>query len=330
MTGTARENSTGTSGGGGTGARQGGAAHTMQCMEVWGSNRAGRNGVIMPGLDAWVYSRPAADDDAGGDIHYVSACATGRVVRALVADVSGHGASVAGVSGDLRALMRRYINFVDQRRFLDSLNRKFRGLDETGRFATAVVVTCWTPTDEITISCAGHPAPLLYRAGAREWSSLVAPEVEGADFPLGIHKSTSFRENRVRLREGDLLLLYTDGVLEARDPGGRRLGVDGLLGLLATLDATGPGSILADLLGAMERFQGGRAPDDDMTLMLLGPNDLKPRPSLKTGLLAGTRIAAGALGSLLRRSGPPIPEMTRTNVLGAFSGRFNTQGRARP
>ena len=64
-------------------------------MEVWGSNRAGSNGVIMPGLDAWVYSRPCSDDDAGGDVHYVSACATGRVIRALVADVSGHGAGAA-------------------------------------------------------------------------------------------------------------------------------------------------------------------------------------------------------------------------------------------
>jgi sigma-B regulation protein RsbU (phosphoserine phosphatase) len=57
-------------------------------MEVWGGNAAIDNGVIMPGLDAWVYARPYQQQAAGGDIHYVSSCATGRIIRLLVADVS--------------------------------------------------------------------------------------------------------------------------------------------------------------------------------------------------------------------------------------------------
>src|SRR4051794_29566372 len=67
----------------------------MQCMEVWGGNQLVDSGVIMPGLDAWVYSRPVNDDDGGGDVHYVSSCAAGMFVRLLVADVAGHGKPVA-------------------------------------------------------------------------------------------------------------------------------------------------------------------------------------------------------------------------------------------
>src|SRR4051812_47425104 len=101
-----------TSGGGGA---QGGAApDTMQWTEVWGGNELVERGVIMTGLDAWVYSRPYEGVEEGGDIHYLSSCSTGRITRALIADVSGHGAVVAGTAKRLRSLMRRYINYVNQ------------------------------------------------------------------------------------------------------------------------------------------------------------------------------------------------------------------------
>ena len=67
----------------------------MQCMEIWGGNQMVDNHVVMPGLDAWVYSRPYGQAAAGGDVHYVSSCATGRITRLLIADVSGHGSQVA-------------------------------------------------------------------------------------------------------------------------------------------------------------------------------------------------------------------------------------------
>ena len=95
----------------------------IQCMEVWGGNRAVDNGVVMPGLDAWIYSRPY-EGDSGGDVHYLSNCASGRITRMLVADVSGHGARVASIAANLRGLMRRYINYLDQTRFIEALHRE--------------------------------------------------------------------------------------------------------------------------------------------------------------------------------------------------------------
>ena len=70
-------------------------AQVMQCMEVWGGNQTADSGVIMAGLDAWVYSKPFGGADGGGDVYYVSSCATGRITRLLVADVSGHGTPAA-------------------------------------------------------------------------------------------------------------------------------------------------------------------------------------------------------------------------------------------
>ncbi len=99
----------------------------MTCMEVWGGNQPVDNGVVMAGIDAWVYSRPyagpAGTASAGGDVYFVSSCATGRITRLLVADVSGHGTAVGDIAISLRTLMRKYVNFLDPLRFVGEMNR---------------------------------------------------------------------------------------------------------------------------------------------------------------------------------------------------------------
>src|SRR6187549_518457 len=97
----------------------------MQCMEVWGGNQAVDSGVVMAGLDAWVYCKPYRNAEGGGDVYYVSSCATGRINRLLVADVSGHGEKVRAVAVQLRDLMRRFVNYIDQSKFVLSMNSRF-------------------------------------------------------------------------------------------------------------------------------------------------------------------------------------------------------------
>ena len=79
-------------------------------------------GVAFGGLDAWVYSKPYGGAQQGGDIYYASSCATGRITRLLLADVSGHGQKVAATAADLRTLMRRFVNRLDQTEFVRLLN----------------------------------------------------------------------------------------------------------------------------------------------------------------------------------------------------------------
>src|ERR1043165_1889351 len=91
---------------------------TTTCMEVWRGADAVDAAVSLPGLDAWVYSRPYEQATAGGDVYYVSSCATGRINRLLIADISGHGEKVQSVAIQLRDLMRKYVNFLDQSKFV--------------------------------------------------------------------------------------------------------------------------------------------------------------------------------------------------------------------
>lgn len=293
----------------------------MQCMEVWGGNQPVDSGVVMAGLDAWVFSQPYAGAAAGGDVHYVSSCATGRITRLLVADVSGHGAAVSETSLALRSLMRRYVNFIDQTQFVRSLNDEFVSLSRNGSFATAVVTTYFAPTGEISLCNAGHPPPLLYRAKTRTWSLVEAgarPNAAApANLPLGIVDLTAYEQFSLRLRTGDLILCYTDSLIEAKDPAGEWIGPNGLLEIVRTLDVSEPAALIPALIAAIRDHAEGNLTDDDITVLLFRPNGLAPQAPFLQRALAPLRVAGAILGSLLPGSDPaPWPEISLPNLLG--------------
>src|SRR4051812_28101541 len=113
------------------------AAQVMQCMEVWGGNALVDSAVTVAGLDAWVYSKPHGQADGGGDVYYVSSCATGRIARLLVADVTGHGAAVCDAAGQLRGLMRRDVEYPHQAGVVPAVKEPVPPQAPGGGFAAA-------------------------------------------------------------------------------------------------------------------------------------------------------------------------------------------------
>jgi len=330
--------------------------HTLQCMEVWGGNRAVENGVVMPGLDAWVFSRPyvgtaargsAEDTSRGGDIHYVTCCATGRITRIVVADVSGHGEKVADTAVELRRLLGRFSNYLDQEKVVAELDRRFLQLGEAnerhaGLFATAVIATYWSPTEEITLCNAGHPRPLRYSASAKHWELIIPGQGDSAkgptNLPLGIGVDACHPQSAFRLRRGDLLLFYTDSLIEARRATGEQLGEAGLLALMKGTDPSRPEALVRDLLRVVGEWRDGGSGaalhhvdalpefDDDVTLVLVRPNTLGPRPSLGLSLLAAYRISCQFLKSLVNRDVVMSwPQVRRDLIMGSFSKGANGQ-----
>ncbi|MFM9958678.1 MAG: PP2C family protein-serine/threonine phosphatase [Phycisphaerales bacterium] len=272
------------------------AAHGMACMEIWGGNVATEQAVSTPGIDAYVYSKPYAGSEGGGDIHYVSLCSAGKIARFAVADVAGHGAEVSELAIRLRGMMRRYINTPDQARFASELNAAFGGESQAGggRFATALLATYWAPTDHLIICNAGHPRPLWYRASERRWTLMTEESGLRADhaggwsddigirnLPLGILDPTDYTQSAFPLAKGDLVLIYTDSLTEATAPTGEMLGETGLLNLCAELDATRPEGFIEALLERVKHFRAAADSDDDVTALLLHHNAADvPRYSL--------------------------------------------------
>ncbi|MGQ9650181.1 MAG: PP2C family protein-serine/threonine phosphatase [Phycisphaerae bacterium] len=261
--------------------------HQLQCMEIWGGNRAVEDAVSVFGIDAWVLSLPHAGGQQGGDIHYVSMCGSGRIARFIVADVAGHGNAAAGLAVVLRNLMKKHINRLDQTRFARDLNREFGLVSKDGSFATAVLATYFAPTGHLILCNAGHPPPLWYRTHDRRWMPLVPTMPEQVNrvrnLPLGVIEPTDYQQFAVSLSQGDLVLLYTDSLIEAANPAGVRLGLDELLSILTRLDGSHPERFNREILLAVRKWASPVPLDDDTTLLLLRHNGTRPSwPSLTT------------------------------------------------
>jgi sigma-B regulation protein RsbU (phosphoserine phosphatase) len=298
------------------------SAQHMTCMEVWGGSQLTTRGVEMGGLDAWVHSKPFGDAQHGGDVYYASSCATGRITRLLLADVAGHGISVASTAANLRTLMRRFVNRLDQTEFVRLLNQQFTALSEVGTFATAVVATFFAPTRRMIVCNAGHPRPLLYQSAKKEWTLLGAEaENDGAtnNIPLGILDVTEFEQFDVELENGDCVLVYTDALIESRDADGEMLGEAGLLRIMRHVGDVEPYLLTRTLLREIRDRHPGNLTEDDVTVLLVRANGHKPRHSFKDIIWAQVRFA----GSLIRAINPwaerpPLPDLNMANIGGAI------------
>jgi sigma-B regulation protein RsbU (phosphoserine phosphatase) len=269
----------------------------MQCMEVWGGNRPVDSGVIMPGVDAWVYSQPCENQAAGGDVHYVSTCCGGKVVRMVVADISGHGAGVAETGAHLRLLMRRFINHQNQLNVVRSLNREFTAASAKGVFATAIVMTFESAGNRLVVSNAGHPPPLWYQARRRRWT-LLQPQTaaEAGGIPWGIDDESNYQQFRSSLSVGDIILCYTDSLAESKGADGELLGADGLLRIVSGIGNVNPSQLIPRLLSELARCDPSYATRDDVTCLAFRPNGLRPSVPLRDLLLAPIRWAMASTG----------------------------------
>jgi serine phosphatase RsbU (regulator of sigma subunit) len=203
--------------------------------------------------------------------------------------------------------MRRYVNFTDQSRFVQELNTEFGAVAEAGGFATAVVATYTASGDDLAVCNAGHPRPLRYSAKSRSWDfvSHTSNQPGLANVPLGIAEPTRYDQSRHKLSTGDLVVMYTDSLIEAKGADGRMLGEQGILKVAGGLDPSDPAEFLRALLAAI--FPATVAgSEDDVTVLILRPNGLKPRVSAGVKMKAMSRLAMAALTCWLP-GGPEFP-----------------------
>lgn len=305
----------------------------MQCMEVWGGSQFTSQGVEFGGLDTWVYSKPYGKAHAGGDIYYASSCATGRISRLLLADVAGHGTTVAATAADLRTLMRRFVNRLDQSEFVRLLNQQFAVLPRTGAFATAIVTTFFEPSRRLTVCNAGHPRPLLYRAAQRHWDFLGsnAPEQRAvvSNIPLGLFEGAEYEEFDIELELGDCLISYTDALIESRDADGEMLGEDGLLRIMRALGHVEPDRLIETLLREIEARYPENLSEDDVTVLVVRANGRKLRYSFRQQLQAFAEMVGALIRSVKPGTEPaPLPDAKLANIGGAIIPALGRRWRA--
>jgi sigma-B regulation protein RsbU (phosphoserine phosphatase) len=279
-------------------------SHRLECLEIWGGVAAADEAASVHGLDLYVFSRPFRNGASGGDVYLVSTCGAGNIARIMLADVAGHGTAVSSLGRSLRRLMRKHIATADQTQLVRELNGEFTRRSKEGRFATAVLATYFAPTDHLIVVNAGHPPPLWYRADRGTWELLESPRPETheiseticvgvANLPLGIIEPTPYGQFAVPLAPGDLVVFYTDALIETRDAEGELMGTSGLLEVVRSMDASAFETLSESIRNALDALRGGKAPDDDLTVLVLHHNAADP-PRLSVG--ERMRVLGGMMG----------------------------------
>jgi adenylate cyclase len=199
----------------------------------------------------------------------------------LVGDVSGKGLPASLFMATTKAFYRSIST-----RHVGELARTMRETNtEMGRenpeafFVTLAAAVLDVNTGQLWHSSAGHEAPWVIRAETRETVRLEG----GAGPPLCVLDDYAYETAVAQLRAGDTVLMVTDGVTEALDPGGQLFGtarVTALVDEAARVPASSePARLVADLVGALRRFREPYEPADDMTLLAvqwLGPAEASP------------------------------------------------------
>jgi phosphoserine phosphatase RsbU/P len=243
----------------------------LACGEVRGGNRPVHVDVQLPGLRGVLYSS-VCDGARGGDIHYLSVCGSGLLARLCVADVPGHGDAVAAVGTEMYGQLRRSVDIVDERRVLRAIDRR---IARAGVFAmtTAVLATYYPPGRRLALSYAGHPPAWFRSAADGVWRPIEpqAPQSTSGPpvgLPLGTGLSPVFTRRRLKVAEGDRLLLLTDGVLEAASPTGEELGHAGLQRLLDSHEDDHEGLVDHLLAGLADHTGSPVFAHDDVTMFV--------------------------------------------------------------
>jgi phosphoserine phosphatase RsbU/P len=204
----------------------------------------------------------AACRKVGGDYYDFWTYADGRTLL-LIADVSGKGMPAALMMSNLQACVHVLFEQPgDLTARVSQLNRYVASNTPSNAFVTFFIAVIDPIHGHLTYCNAGHNAPLLVRSGG---------DVERLDptgMVLGLIPQTPYGEGRCIMSEGDLLLLYSDGVSEACAPGtAEEFGEDRLVDVLRTAGGVPAVEAVDRIRLAVDLFTKGAAAADDVTLV---------------------------------------------------------------
>ena len=204
-----------------------------------------------------VYSSATADAFVGGDFYDLVRLPEGRCC-VIMGDVSGKGVEAASVSAAVRTALGAYAwEGLSPARMVRTLNHFLLGFSRVETFATLFVGLVDLRRSSLTYCSAGHPPALVLRARTGELESL---DVQSG--VVGAFEDVRYRDGRLALGKGDLLLLYTDGVTEARDPQGGFFGEEGLREAVLSQRLAGTRGLIGRILDDLDAFTGNSLEDD--------------------------------------------------------------------
>ena len=216
-------------------------------------------------LTAWGWRREATA--VGGDLYgWWGEDRPDAPMWFYVGDVSGHGVGAALIMSNAYAVLRTICRAEDDAaRAADRFNDQIcEDIEDAPEYLTLALLRFDPARRALAHVGMGHPPVLLLPAGAD------APLVLSGDgLPAGMFGGTGYHASSHAVGPGDLLLAFTDGLIEAERPDGEAYGLERLAATLAVGRALPLPDLGAALVAAVERFTGDVEPGDDQTLLLV-------------------------------------------------------------
>jgi PAS domain S-box-containing protein len=218
----------------------------------------------IPGTEVATRYQPAGDGrEVGGDFFDIFPLASGRW-GVVLGDVSGKGSEAAAVTALTRYTLRTLADATHPpSRTLHELNTRLLATTAEECHCTLVYAVARPASDgiDLSVSLAGHHPPLVLRRDG----TVEAAGREGT--LLGLLEDPEFHDSRLHLDSGDLICLFTDGLIEARS-GNELFGTERVTALLRHLAARTSDTLATALVGAVKRFHGADLVDDLALLIM--------------------------------------------------------------
>jgi sigma-B regulation protein RsbU (phosphoserine phosphatase) len=192
-----------------------------------------------------------------------------------VADISGKGVPAARLMAALSTTIRNKIQIqAEIDRLLESVNDSMhRLMADESYFATAVLIRYWPSSGKLQYALAGHFQPLWIVEGN-------IPELPSSGgVPLGIQKGAKYQKGDIVLENGQSVLLFTDGLVEAENESGEQFTKSRLVYHLKTCEGPPWGK---SVLQRIEAWRGRRAANDDLTIMEVWRDPAQIEPDYDT------------------------------------------------
>jgi hypothetical protein len=214
----------------------------------------------IPGWELWSATTPA--NDVGGDLIDYLDGAGGRMGVAL-GDVAGKGMGAALLCAKLQATLRALAPAAAN---LEALGASLNGvLERSGldnRYATLFYAEIAAGSSEVRYLNAGHNPALLVRDGTIE-------PLTASSLPLGMLPGISYTQGVSTLRQGDLLVLYSDGITEAMNANGEEYGFSRLTSAVRDASKLPAEDAARHIVESAGRFVDGEKPHDDQSILVL-------------------------------------------------------------
>jgi phosphoserine phosphatase RsbU/P len=216
------------------------------------------------GLDAWASSRPASR--VGGDF-YTAIEQSNQAFTFAVGDISGKGLPAAILMAMTRTILRSKTSTIHRAEpagIIDVSNRElYDDFSEVSMFATVFVGKYKPASRSLSYANAGH-SPVIYVPAGGEAQLLQADST-----PMGIEPSNEAVNKELDIHDGDVLVIGSDGLNEARNGQNEMFGYNRLMRLIEDLAHKPARDISAELFQAVDEFSAGHSQDDDQTVVVL-------------------------------------------------------------